>query len=147
MKTERAVIPATRYPEPMRRVRFRDEETGKTLVFLTTNFALRALTIAQRYRARWHVELFFKRIKQHLRIEAFHGTSENAVKTEIWIAVSVYMLVAILKKRLGLEQSLYTILQILSITLFEKMPMLQALTNFDYETEHDESPNQLLLFN
>lgn len=135
------------YPEKLRRVRYFDIETGKRLCFLTNNFLLPALTIAQLYKCRWQVELFFKWIKQHLRIKAFYGTSENAVKTQVWTAVSVYVLVAIIKKRLGLELSLYTILQILSVTLFEKMPMLQALTNSDSETEQCESPNQLLIFN
>ncbi len=135
------------HPEKLRRVRYFDIETGKRLSFLTNNFLLPALTIAQLYKCRWQVELFFKWIKQHLRIKAFYGTSENAVKTQVWIAVSVCVLVAIIKKRLRLDLSLYTILQILSITLFEKAPMLQVLTNFDSETEPCESPNQLLLFN
>lgn len=135
------------YPEAMRRVRFRDEETGKTLVFLTNNFTLPALTIAQLYRARWHVELFFKWIKQHLRIKAFYGTTENAVKTQIWIAVSVYVLVAILKKRLGLDHSLYTILQILSVSIFEKTPILQAFSEEYYTTKMGDLDNQLELFN
>ena len=138
---------AQSYPEKLRRVRYFDIETGKRLCFLTNNFILPALTIAQLYKCRWQVELFFKWLKQHLRIKAFYGTSENAVKTQVWIAVSVYVLVAIIKKRLRLDRSLYTILQILSVTLFEKVPMLQALTNFDSETQYDESPNQLLLFN
>jgi len=138
---------AQAYPEKLRRVRYFDAETDKRLSFLTNNFLLPALTIAQLYKCRWQVELFFKWIKQHLRIKVFYGTSENAVKTQVWIAVSVYVLVAILKKRLRLDHSLYTILQILSVTLFEKVPMVQVLTNFDYETEHRESPNQLLLFN
>lgn len=138
---------AQAYPEKLRRVRYFDTETGKRLSSLTNHFLLPALTIAQLYKCRWQVELFFKWIKQHLRIKAFYGTSENAVKTQVWIAVSVYMLVAILKKRLGLSHSLYTILQILSVTLFEKVPMLQVLTNFDYENQQCESPNQLLLFN
>ena len=138
---------AQAYPEKLRRVRYFDVETGKRLSFLTNNFILPALTIAQLYKCRWQVELFFKWIKQHLRIKAFYGTSENAVKTQVWIAVSVYVLVAILKKRLALDQSLYTILQILSVTMFEKVPMLQVLTDFDCETKQDESPNQLLLFN
>ena len=110
-------------------------ETGKRLKFLTNNFTLPALTIAQIYKQRWQVELFFKWIKQHLRIKAFYGTSENAVKTQIWIAVSVYVLVAIVRKRLGLEASLYQILQILSLTLFEKTPILQALQSIDSEDE------------
>src|SRR5580658_7372009 len=117
----------THYPERLRRVRYKDAETGKTLVFLTNHFDLPALTIAALYKNRWKVELFFKWIKQHLRIKKFYGTSENAVKTQIWIAVSVYVLVAIVKKRLGLEASLYTLLQIFSLTLFEKTPILQAL--------------------
>lgn len=135
------------YPEKLRRVRYFDAETDKHLSFLTNNFLLPALAIAQLYKCRWQVELFFKWIKQHLRIKVFYGTSENAVKTQVWTAVSVYVLVAILKKRLRLDHSLYTILQILSVTLFEKVPMLQVLTDFDYETEYHESPNQLLLFN
>lgn len=138
---------AQAYPEKLRRVRYFDTETNKRLSFLTNNFLLPALTIVQLYKCRWQVELFFKWIKQHLRIKVFYGTSENAVKTQVWIAVSVYVLVAILKKSLGLDHSLYTILQILSVTLFEKAPMLKALMNFDPETEHCESPNQLLLFN
>jgi len=138
---------AEAYPEKLRRVRYFDHETDKRLSFLTNNFLLPALTIAQLYKCRWQVELFFKWIKQHLRIKVFYGTSENAVKTQVWIAVSVYVLVAIIKKRLELDHSLYTILQILSVTLFEKVPMIQVLTDFDYETEHRESPNQLLLFN
>src|SRR5216110_2733788 len=121
------------YPDALRRVSFYDVETDKRLKFLTNNFALPALTIAQIYKSRWAVELFFKWIKQHLRIKAFYGTSENAVKTQIWIAVSIYVLVAILRKRLGLEVSLYQTLQILSVTLFEKTPILQALQTFDME--------------
>jgi len=134
------------YPEAMRRVVYRDTETGKRFVFITNNFALPALAIAQLYKARWQVELFFKWIKQHLRIKAFYGTSENAVKTQIWIAVCVYVLVAIVKKRLGLDQSLYTILQILSVGLFERTPILKAFSG-DYSTnEVDENCNQLMLF-
>ena len=135
------------YPEKLRRIRYYDVETDKHLCFLTNNFLLPTLTIAQLYKCRWQVELFFKWIKQHLRIKVFYGTSENAVKTQVWTAVSIYVLVAILKKRLGLDHSLYTILQILSVTLFEKTPMLQALTDFEPENEHCESRNQLLLFN
>lgn len=116
------------YPEPLRRIGYRDPQTGKALVFLTNNFAVPALAVAQLYRGRWQIELFFKWIKQHLRIKAFYGTSENAVRTQIWIAISVYLLVAILKKRLHLDLSLYTILQILSLTLFEKTPISQALS-------------------
>ena len=115
------------YPEALRRIRFKTDE-GKTLVFLTNNFALPALTIAELYRCRWQVELFFKWIKQHLRIKAFFGTSENAVKTQVWIAVSVYVLVAIVRKRLGLDASLYETLQILSLTMFETTPLHQLLT-------------------
>ena len=112
------------YPGPLRRIRYTDPETGKRLVFLTNDFVLPALTIAHLYKARWQVELFFKWIKQHLRIKAFYGTSENAVKTQVWVALAVYVLVAILKKRLALPQSLYTILQVLSVTLFERMPLI-----------------------
>ena len=122
-----AINSAKAYPEPLRRVSYLDVKTRKRFKFLTNNFTLPALTIAQIYKCRWQVELFFKWIKQHLRIKAFYGTSENAVKTQIWIAVSVYVLVAIVRKRLGLEASLYQILQILSVTLFEKTPILQAL--------------------
>ena len=138
---------AEAYPDKLRRVRYFDAETNKRLSFLTNNFLLPALTIAQLYKCRWQVELFFKWIKQHLRIKVFYGTSENAVKTQVWTAVSVYVLAAILKKRLGLDHSLYTILQILSVTLFEKVPMIQVLTDFDCDPEYPESPNQLLLFN
>jgi len=115
-------------------------------VFLTNNFILPAITIAELYRCRWQVELFFKWIKQHLRIKAFYGTTENAVKTQIWIAISVYVLVAIIKKNLKLDRSLYTILQILSVTLFEKMPILQALANIDYKEQATQISNQLNLF-
>jgi hypothetical protein len=115
------------YPVPLRRIGYRDPATGKSFVFLTNNFTVPALTITQLYRARWQIELFFKWLKQHLRIKAFYGTSPNAVRTQIWSAIAVYLLVAILKKRLHLEASLYTILQILSLTLFEKTPILQAL--------------------
>lgn len=115
------------YPEKLRRIKYYDVETEKMLVFLTNNFTLPALTIAQLYRCRWQVELFFKWIKQHLRIKSFYGTTENAVKTQIWIAVSVYVLVAIIKKRLQIEVTLYTILQILSVTIFERSPLLQVL--------------------
>lgn len=135
------------YREPMRRVVYHDTETRKRFVFLTNNFTLPALTIAQLYKARWQIELFFKWIKQHLRIKAFYGTSENAVKTQIWIAVCVYVLVAIVKKRLCLDHSLYTILQILSVTLFEKTPILQAFSQYDSTNEIHESCNQLELFN
>jgi uncharacterized protein DUF4372/DDE family transposase len=134
------------YPEPLRRIRFKDADTGKTLVFLTNQFALPAVTICALYKSRWQVELFFKWIKQHLRIKQFYGTSENAVKTQIWIAVSVYVLVAIVKKRLGLDASLYTLLQILSVTLFEKMPMQQALSATQTTCDNRSTDNQLNLF-
>ena len=113
---------------------------------MTNNFTLPALTITEIYRKRWQIELFFKWIKQHLRIKAFYGTSENAVKTQIWIAISVYLLIAIIKKQLNLEESLYTILQIVSVTLFEKIPLLQALTDVDVMEENTETNNQLNLF-
>ncbi len=134
------------YPDKLRRIRFRDPDTQKRFVFLTNNFTLAPLTIAKLYRARWRVELFFKWIKQHLRIKAFYGTSENAVKTQVWIAIAVYVLVAIAKKRLGLEQSLYTILQVLSVTLFEKTPVLQAFSSETADLIETENPNQLILF-
>jgi hypothetical protein len=137
---------ATAYPDPLRRVCYLDVETKKRFKFLTNNFTLPAVMIAQIYKARWQVELFFKWIKQHLRIKAFYGTSENAVKTQIWIAVSVYVLVAIVRKRLGLEVSLYQILQILSVTLFEKTPLLQALQPADSTDDLVDSANQLNLF-
>jgi len=136
----------TDYPERLRRVKFYDAKHDKLLVFLTNNFELPALTIAQLYRCRWQVELFFKWIKQHLRIKAFFGTSENAVKTQIWIAVAVYVLVAIIKKRLNVQASLYTILQILSLTLFDKQPLNQLLTLTEQATEMTEIHNQLNLF-
>ena len=116
------------YPAKLRRIKYFDDQHKKNLVFLTNHFTLSALTVAELYRCRWQIELFFKWIKQHLRIKAFYGTSENAVKTQIWIAISVYVLVAIVKKRLKIDLSLYTILQIFSITLFEKKPILQVLT-------------------
>ena len=134
------------YPEHLRRIRYKDAETGKTLVFLTNNFALPAATICALYKHRWQVELFFKWIKQHLRIKKFYGTSENAVKSQIWIAVSVYVLVAIVKKRLNLDASLYTLLQILSVTLFEKMPLQQAFPGNDYKILDGVPCNQLNLF-
>jgi len=134
------------YPEHLRRIRFRDPETGKTLVFITNQRTLPAATICALYKSRWQVELFFKWIKQHLRIKRFYGTSENAVKTQIWIAVSVYVLVAIVKKRLELDASLYTLLQILSLTLFEKMPILQALSQDQPASQQLEVGNQLNLF-
>ena len=137
---------AKAYPDALRRIGYRDPVTEKRLTFLTNNFVLPALTIAEIYRCRWQVELFFKWIKQHLRIKAFFGTSANAVKTQIWIAVSVYVLVAIVRKRLGLEASLYQILQILSLTLFEKTPILRALQAPGFQTDLAESGNQLNLF-
>ncbi len=134
------------YPDQVRRIKYYDDETKKHFVFLTNNFLLPALTIAMLYKLRWRVELFFKWIKQHLRIKVFYGTSENAVKTQIWIAISTYLLVAIAKKRLKLEMSLYTILQILSVTLFEKAPILQVLTINSYKHDDGESCKQLKLF-
>jgi len=134
------------YPEKLRRIRYFDAEKNKRLVFLTNNFTLSALTIAELFRCRWKIELFFKWIKQHLRIKAFYGTSENAVKTQIWIAISVYVLVAIIKKQLGLDKGLYTILQILSVNLFEKTQLLQLLSDVDSQTAENEDSNQLLLF-
>lgn len=134
------------YPRPLRRIRFKDPVTGKTLVFLTNHFGLPALTICQLYRLRWQVELFFKWIKQHLRIKAFYGTSENAVKTQIWTAVCVYVLVAIIRKRLKLEASMHEILQILSLTLFEQTPLDQLLTPNAIGPDDLESANQLNLF-
>jgi IS4 transposase len=138
---------ASVYPDPLRKVGYYDAESDKPLKFLTNNFTLPALTIAQIYKQRWQVELFFKWIKQHLRIKAFYGVSENAVKTQIWIAVSVYVLVAIVRKQLGLEASLYQILQILSLTLFEKTPILSALQATDADANFTENVNQLILFN
>jgi len=134
------------YPDKLRRIKYYDADKNKKLVFVTNNLILPALTIAEIYRCRWQVELFFKWIKQHLRIKAFYGTSENAVKTQIWIAISVYVLVAIVKKRLNLNLSLYTILQILSVSLFEKTPVLQALTVTDYNDHEDDFRRQLILF-
>ena len=135
------------FDTPLRRVRFKDPATGKGLVFLTNNFTLPAFTITELYRCRWQVELFFKWIKQHLRIKVFFGTSENAVKTQIWIAVSVYVLVAIVKKRLNISASLYEILQILSLTMFERIPLDQLLNKIVTEDIQTLSPNQLNLFN
>jgi hypothetical protein len=134
------------YPETLRRITYVDPETLKRFRFLTNNFVLPALTIARIYKSRWQVELFFKWIKQHLRIKAFYGTSENAVKTQIWIAVSVYVLVAIIRKRLELDASLYQILQIFSVTLFEKTPILQVFQEAISQTDLPPNPNQLILF-
>jgi transposase len=141
-----AINSAKAYPDALRRVSYLDVETRKRFRFLTNNFALPARTIAQIYKCRWQVELFFKWIKQHLRIKAFYGASENAVKTQIWIAVSVYVLVAIVRKRLELSASLYQILQILSLTLFEKTPLLQALQPYDSQEELPNPGKQLILF-
>lgn len=151
LRSDQTVVPilsrALRdYPEKLRRIRFYDLENNRYFVFLTNNFLLPALTIAQLYKCRWQIELFFKWIKQHLRIKAFYGTTENAVKTQIWIAISVYVLVAIIKKRLKLDLSLYTILQIFSVTIFEKVPILQLLTDFEYKTKAHDCYNQLELF-
>jgi hypothetical protein len=137
---------ASAYPDALRRVSYFDADTNKRLKFLTNNFTLPALTIAQIYKQRWQVELFFKWIKQHLRIKAFYGTSENAVKTQIWIAVSVYVLVAIIRKRLELDASLYQILQILSVSLFEKTPILCTLQAIGGDANFAENVNQLILF-
>jgi len=134
------------YPEKLRRILFYDKQNDLNLTFLTNNFSLPALTIAQLYKCRWKIELFFKWIKQHLRIKSFYGTTINAVKTQIWIAISVYVLVAIIKKRLNLEHSFYTILQILSITVFEKMIITQIFTDFSITSQLVDSTNQLLLF-
>ena len=134
-----------RYPDTLRRVGYRDLETGQPLVFLTNNTFLPALDIAQLYRRRWQIELFFRWIKQHLRIKAFYGTSPNAVKIQIWVAICTYVLVAIARKRLGLSSSLYTILQILSVTLFEKTPILQALSLMPHADLQAELDNQLYL--
>jgi hypothetical protein len=134
------------YPDKLRRVRYYDTETDKTLVFLTNNFLLPAITIAQLYQQRWQVELFFKWIKQNLRIKSFYGTSENAVKSQIWIAISIYLIVAIIKKRLNIQESLYTILQVLSVSLFERTNIFQLLTFYDYENDIDHNLNQLNLF-
>ena len=140
-------VPRQGYPEKLRRIRYRDALTDQRLVFLTNNFNLPPLTIAQLYRSRWQVELFFKWIKQHLRIKNFYGTSENALRTQIWIAISVYVLVAIVKKELQLEGSLYRMLQICSVTLFEKTPISQALSLADDQSDLDHLCKQLILFN
>ena len=137
---------ATDYPQPLRRVKYHDAQTSKTFNFLTNNFAISAQTVADLYRYRWQVELFFKWIKQHLRIKSFFGSTENAVKSQIWIAISVYVLVAILKKRLDIKADLYTILQILSLTLFEKTSLIHMLTELEYTSEDCDMPNQLNLF-
>ena len=138
---------ATDYPDKLRRIKYRDPETGKVLVFLTNNFTLPPLTIARLYKCRWQVELFFKWIKQHLRIKRFFGTTENAVKTQLWIAISVYLLVALVKKRLDIDASLYTITQVLSLTLFEKTALVQILSKAENMNENHQTDNQLNLFN
>lgn len=138
--------PSQYYPDKMRRVKFFDKEHDQHLIFLTNNFTIPALTVAEFYKWRWQVELFFKWVKQHLRIKAFYGISENAVKTQIWIAIATYVLIAIVKKRLNLDLSLYTFLQILSITAFEKVDILQLVTNTHYTTQDDHFYNQLILF-
>jgi Domain of unknown function (DUF4372)/Transposase DDE domain len=143
----KSFYPAQGYPDPLRRIRYHDAETNKTLVFLTNNFLLPTLTIPQLYRCRWQVELFFKWIKQHLRIKKFYGLSPHAVQTQIWIAISVYVLLAIVRKRLRLDLSLHSMSQILSVTLLEKMPILQAFSRFDASAELTASRNQLDLFN
>ncbi len=137
---------AKNYPEPLRRIRFYDSQRQKRLVFLTNNFDLSAQQVADLYKDRWHIENFFKWIKQHLRIKSFFGTSENAVKVQIWTAVSTYLLVAIMKKELMLEQSLYTILQVLSLSLFEKMPILEAFSEKYVPVQNNQRCNQLTLF-
>jgi len=134
------------YPERLRRIRYRDPESGKTLVFLTNHLALPALTVCELYRSRWQIELFFKWIKQHLRIKRFFGTSENAVKTQTWIAVASYVLVAIVRKRLKIELSLHAMLQILSVTPFEKAPLIQLLTEMAPIENSASSGNQMNLF-
>ena len=139
-------LTSTLYPVALRRVTYYSEETAKRFVFLTNNFSVTPLTVASLYRSRWKIELFFKWIKQHLRIKRFFGTSVNSVKTQIWIGVSVYVLIAIIKKRLGLKHSLYTILQILSLSLFEKMPILSLFDDDDLQIENTDSPNQLNLW-
>jgi len=151
LRCDQIVVPTAfyarkNYPEKLRRIKFFDTDKGNRINLLTNHMTLPALTIAELYRCRWQVELFFKWIKQHLRIKSFYGTSENAVKTQIWIAISVYVLVAIIKKQLKIDLSLYTILQIFSITLFEKMPILQALTEADYKNKITSGHIQLNLF-
>ena len=143
----KSFYPAKFYPEPLRRIRYHDADTDKSLTFLTNNFFLAALIITQLYKCRWQVELFFKWVKQHLRIKKFYGLSPNAVKTQIWIAISVYVLLAIVRKQLGLELNLYPMSQILSLSLFEKLPLLQAFSHVSSEYEIDVPCNQLELFN
>lgn len=138
--------PAAGYPEKIRRVKYRDEESGKTYVFLTNNFELPALTIAMLYKHRWRVELFFKWIKQHLKVKVFWGESANAVKTQVWTAICTYLLVAIIKKKMGINKSLYTILQILSVYAMDKAPVNELLANKSHTPEHKQSSNQLSIF-
>ena len=134
------------YPDPLRRIAFDDAENDRRFVFLTNNFTLPALTIARLYKCRWQIELFFKWIKQHLRIKAFYGTSDNAVKIQVWIAISVYVLVAIVRKELGIDRSLNEILQILSVTIFEKSPIFQALSEQRTQESDPGQRNQMMLF-
>ncbi len=134
------------YPDKLRRIRYFDSDNNLSLTFITNNFMLPAQTVAKLYKCRCQIEIFFKWIKQHLRIKSFNGTSENALKTQIWIAVSVYVLISIIKKRLDLQLNFYTILQIFSVTAFEQVPIIQVLTGFDLENEMVDSCNQLLLF-
>ena len=134
------------YPERMRRIKFKDEETGKVLIFLTNNFHLKATEIAQLYKHRWKIELFFKWIKQHLKIKSFWGQSENAVKTQVWIAISMYVLVAIAKKKFMIKQSLYEILQIISISIFEKMPINQLFQQTQLQYFKEQNLNQLKMW-
>ena len=138
--------PNKKYPEKLRRIKYYDDEKGKRLIFLTNNFTHSAEIIAQLYKERWKIELFFKWIKHHLRIKRFYGTSFNAVCTQIWIAVSMYLLIAIIKRKLNLEQELYTILQILSMSLFEKVPLNQLFNNKKYKNIYEDNYNQLKLF-
>ncbi len=145
--TLQGVKTSLKYPAPLRRITYYDAQNDLRLVFLTNNFILDALVIAQLYKCRWQIELFFKWIKQHLHIKAFFGTSQNAVKTQIWIAVSIYVLIAIIKKKLRLEHSLAEILQILSISLFEKVQLRQALTAYYSQNDISKNHNQLPLFN
>ena len=144
--SRRTPLSAKNYPEHLRRIRFKDPESGKTLVFLTNNTSLPALTIAALYKSRWQVELFFKWIKQHLRIKRFLGTSENAVKTQVWCAIATYVLIAIVKKELHLDASLYTCLQILSVSVFEKTKVSCALQPDRSRPEPSNPANQLILF-
>jgi hypothetical protein len=149
LRSDQTVVFATRagranYPEPLRRIRFKDPETGKSLTFLTNNFDLPALTIARLYQLRWRVELFFKWIKGHLRVRAFYGTSSNAVQTQVWIAICVYVMVAILKKELALPLSLHTMLQILSVNVFEKVPLAGMFAKVPLQMKETNCSNQLI---